>query len=60
MQYGASDLTWSNAFGNETLTMAKDFSLNNATHPLNLSQCYLGYVVTSDQAVHCEDALDYW
>uniref|UniRef100_A0A7M5X729 Cadherin domain-containing protein n=2 Tax=Clytia hemisphaerica TaxID=252671 RepID=A0A7M5X729_9CNID len=60
MQYGASDLTWSNSFENETMTMAKNFLRNNATQPLVLSQCYLGFVVTSNQAVHCEDALDYW
>ena len=58
--YQTPKMRWNTLLEEDAQRVADQFLARNATAPLNVSQCYLAFVQTSEGLLHCEDALHFW
>ena len=61
--YKTPKVQWNTRLEEDAQAVANQFLANNASvggKPLNVSRCYLAFVKTSEDLLHCEDALHFW
>lgn len=58
--YNTPKVRWNPLLEEDAQRVADQFLATNASAPLNVSRCYLAFVKTSQDLLHCEDALHFW